>query len=115
MSSGGSGEPHVIMVVLPRKSMPVLFIDRQTSKLLMYTWYSGKGLEEGMYTSPEDIARTLVRLAFKGPVQPNIEVDLATLYRMVEPYLYVDLPYEVKARDVRRVVRAITKELRRTG
>jgi len=88
---------------------PVLVIDEETGRLLLYAITYNKKIKAGEYTKPEEIVEILKELATRGH-DTKSDYNPQLVYKFLEPLLLSDVPLREKYIQVMKFVRSAVKK-----
>jgi len=98
----------IVAIVGKPGARPVIIIDEETGRLLLFVETYGKKLEPGVYTDPEEIVDILVVVATRGH-KPSVPYNPRTLYTFLEPLLLANAPLKDKATQIIKFIRSSIK------
>lgn len=101
---------RVKIIVLPPGGKPVLAIDKETNKLLLYTITYNKKIRPGEYEEPADIVEIFKEIATRGHGNSRSNYNPNLVYQFLEAILLKDAPEEEKITQVMKYVRTATKK-----
>lgn len=99
---------RVKVVILPPGGKPVLVIDRETNKLLLYTVTYNKKVEAGEYDEPDKIVEVFKELATRGH-NTKADYNPKLVYQFLEAILLSEAPQNEKLTQVMKYVRTAIK------
>lgn len=100
---------RIVVLVLPPGGKPVLVLDRETGRLLLYTITYNKHIGPGLYDTPEKIVDLFKVIATRGHIPKNEDYNPMLVYKLLEALLLSDAPMKVKLEQVMKYVRTAIK------
>ena len=101
--------PEIEVIVASPGGKPILVVDKETGKLLLFTITYNKKIQPGRYTKPEDVVQVFIELATRGHETKRRSISHELLYRFIVAFLLTDAPQDEKLEQVKRYVREAIK------
>jgi len=100
--------PRIVAIIGKPGARPVIIIDEETGRLLLFVETYSKKLESGVYTDPEKIVEILVDVATRGH-EPASTFNPRSLYMFLEPILLSNIPLKEKTTQIIKYIRSSIK------
>ena len=101
--------PKIKVIVGSSGGKPVLVIDEETNRLLLFTVTYNKRIKSGEYLNPRDVVEILKEIATRGhDVKSDYNPEL--IYKFLEPLLLSEAPLKDKFVQVMKYIRSAIKD-----
>jgi len=98
----------IVAIVGKPGARPIIIIDEETGRLLLFLETYSRKLKPGVHTDPEDIVNILVDVATRGH-EPSAPYNPRALYVFIEPLLLANAPLSDKAAQILKFIRSSIK------
>lgn len=102
-----------ILVIVGRPGgKPILVIDKETGRLLLFTTTMSKNIQPGEYNDETKIVDMMIELATRGHKVKSLVTDEEKLvmYNIIESMLKTNIPYPKKLEQIKKYVRAVIRK-----